>query len=272
MTTQQRLLFLLDFPQEQRFAKFEEACYIRALAPTTAASYWTAFLSVEKTLGVSPDARTNGHTRIQRILDHRANQYPVAFPKPLTHEARMQFAERFRKTHFALVTLVEACWALGQRFGDFIQLAVRDITRDPETGSVKIKVCRGKTVAYTQPYTLVINPDLDIARNLLTLQQHSVEKGWRFLAFEDWSSEAAKAVSSATSNLLAAFDEELEIRSIRRGGLQHMAKMMVPVPTMLHFSKHASEQMLMRYLNWGEHAEAQNAEILKVSELMMTCC
>jgi hypothetical protein len=41
---------------------------------------------------------------------------------------------------------------------------------------------------------------------------------------------------------------------------------------MLMFSKHRSEEMLLRYLNWGQAAEALNEEVRQVSTTMTAAC
>jgi hypothetical protein len=46
-------------------------------------------------------------------------------------------------------------------------------------------------------------------------------------------------------------DSSHDLRSLRRGALQTLAKSGTDVPTLLHFSGHTSEKSLMRYLGWG---------------------
>lgn len=42
-----------------------------------------------------------------------------------------------------------------------------------------------------------------------------------------------------------------DLRSLRRGALQHLAGLGTPVRTLLHFSGHTTEKSLFRYLEWG---------------------
>lgn len=268
MKTQERFLFLLDEPPESRFERFEKECYLRALAPTTAHSYWVTFVSIDKI--VSGQCTTPAEKRVSKILEHRASRYPVAFPRPLEHEVRRRFVERFRRSFPMIVALVEACWVLGQRYGDFLQLAVNDFTVDES--EVKITVRRGKTVSYTKPYTLTLDKNLEVARNLMAVRQQAMDNGWLFLISKHPCEETAKKISHQTSNLLAALDERLEIRSIRRGGLQHMASQKVPIPTIRLLSQHKSDEMLLRYLDWGQVAAQRNEEVKGVTSLMASFC
>ncbi|MCP4898288.1 MAG: phage integrase family protein [bacterium] len=268
MRTQERFLFLLDEPPDKRFERFEKECYLRALAPTTAHAYWVSFVSVDKI--VSGQSTTPAEKRVSKILENRANRYPVAFPRPLEHEVRRRFTERYRQDFPVIAALVEACWVLGQRYGDFLQLAANDFTI--EGSEVKITMRRGKTVSYTKPYTLTMDKTLDVTRNLLAVRQKAIDKGWLFLISKHPCDETAKNVSHQTSNLLAALDERLEIRSIRRGGLQHMASQKVPIHTIRLLSQHKSDEMLLRYLDWGRVAAQRNDEVKSVTSLMASFC
>lgn len=268
MKTQERFLFLLDEPPDTRFERFEKECYLRALAPTTAHAYWITFVSVDKI--VSGQCTTPAEKRVSKILENRANRYPVAFPRPLEHEVRRRFVQRYRQDFPMITALVEACWVLGQRYGDFLQIAVNDFTI--EDSEVKIIIRRGKTVSYTKPYTLTLDKNLDVTRNLLAVRQKAMENGWLFLISKYPCDETAKRVSQQTSNLLAAIDERLEIRSIRRGGLQHMASQKVPISTIRLLSQHKSDEMLLRYLDWGRVATQRNDEVKSVTSLMASFC
>ena len=63
-------------------------------------------------------------------------------------------------------------------------------------------------------------------------------------------------------------DEQLELRSIRRGGPQHMAKLRMTLSEIRLFSQHASDKMLLRYLNWGTVAVEQNDRIRNLTSKM----
>jgi integrase len=269
MRSQERFLFLLDVLPDERFLRFERECYHRALAPTTAHCYWVAFATLDKIMspacGASPAVQ-----RVASILEARVWLHPVAFPHPLTADLRKLFSNTFSSRHFGIVALVEACWALGQRFSDFIQLAVSDfIIRDK---TVLITFRRGKTIVHTKPYSLSLDRHCRVTENLLEVRSTALSRGWLFLTSQFNDASSTKALSQRTTELLTQLDERLEIRSIRRGGLQHMASLGHQLPQMRLFSKHRSDEMLLRYLNWGQAAEALNEEILQVSTTMTAAC
>ena len=74
------------------------------------------------------------------------------------------------------------------------------------------------------------------------------------------------------SALLSTVDEQLEVMSIRRGGLQHMARVGMTVSEMRDFSKHSSDEMLMRNLAWGRVAVEHNLRLRELSDKMLVFC
>ena len=79
MMAQRRILFLADVHPSKRFEAFEEICLNRQLAPTTAESYWTTWLGIQKALNITP---SEADRRTTRVLKARAVAYPVKFPTP----------------------------------------------------------------------------------------------------------------------------------------------------------------------------------------------
>ena len=269
MQTQERLLFLFDHAPESRFAAFELECYKRALAPTTAHSYWTAFAGVDKmlsdVLGATPAVR-----RCSQVLEDRALQYPVAFPQPLTGHLRQRLRDTVGPENACLHVLIEACWILGQRFGDFVQLAVNDFLVKED--KVLITFRRGKTVSYTKPYTLTLSRAHPIVEALLQIRANAQKMGWLFLVTPKNESELRQSLLRKASAHLSTVDERLEVRSIRRGGLQHMASLGMTTDEIRDFSKHTSNEMLMRYLAWGQVALEHNTRIQALADRMLAEC
>jgi len=269
MQTQERLLFLFDVAPENRFAAFEHECYRRALAPTTAHSYWIAFAGVDKILG-----EQLGHTiavrRCSQVLEDRALQHPVAFPAPLTEAHREMLRRTVTAENAFLLVLIEACWVLGQRLGDFLQLAINDfLVKDDE---VLITFRRGKTVSYTKPYTLPLSRSHPLVTSLLHIRAEALKEGWLFIATPMNDLHHRQELLRRASALLSTVDEQLEVRSIRRGGLQHMASVGMTVSEMRDFSKHSSDEMLMRYLAWGRVAVEHNSRLRELSDKMLAFC
>jgi hypothetical protein len=269
MRSQERFLFLLEVPPDERFLRFEQECYHRALAPTTAHCYWVAFATLDKMMAASCQT-TPAVQRVSSILESRIALHPVAFPLCLTKELRDRFSDKFTASHFGIVALVEACWVLGQRFSDFIQLAISDFLI--RTDTVIITVRRGKTIVHTKPYSLALDRHCRVTKNLLTVRQAAADQGWLFLTSRTNDIASRKALGLRTTSLLTEIDERLELRSIRRGGLQHMASLHHHPDKIRLFSKHSTEEMLMRYLAWGQVAESRNDEMLLVSRSMTDDC
>jgi hypothetical protein len=58
--TQLRMLWLADIPPDDRFAAFEKECFLRQLAPTTAATYWVRMALMPGIRARSPEHRRQG--------------------------------------------------------------------------------------------------------------------------------------------------------------------------------------------------------------------
>lgn len=265
MQTQERLLFLMDVHPDERFARFEEECFSRTLAPTTAHSYWISFTCVNKILG-DKLGQTPAVSRCSKLLEARILQYPVAFPKPLSVKHRRTLRSLATPSTVAIHLLIEVCWSLGQRFGDFLQIAVNDVIVRHDVVLITFK--RGKTVTYTKPYTLSVDRHVPLIEEFLNLRQTAIGRGWNFIASKDNAKADCSSLKHHAASALALVDEQLELRSIRRGGLQHMAKLRMTLSEIRLFSQHASDKMLLRYLNWGTVAVEQNDRIRNLTSKM----
>jgi hypothetical protein len=91
--------------------------------------------------------------------------------------------------------------------------------------------------------------------------------GRLFLFSATNSDEERQKVLNVIRDMLTSINDRLELRSIRRGGLQRMANLKVSIPQMLHFSRHSDAQMLMRYLSWGQHAMQLQEEMIQVVDM-----
>ena len=66
-------------------------------------------------------------------------------------------------------------------------------------------------------------------------------------------------------------DVELELRSIRRGGLQHLAsRPNAKLDEVLLFSRHSDKEMLRRYLDHGLYAREEEDAITELTDQMLT--
>ena len=82
MASQRRILFLADIDPDKRFENFETLCFKRQLAPTTAETYWTTWLGVQKALNIKPcdaDARTTKLTQSSSQHQPRCKRWNCSF-------------------------------------------------------------------------------------------------------------------------------------------------------------------------------------------------
>ena len=73
----------------------------------------------------------------------------------------------------------------------------------------------------------------------------------QFLFSDGNTQREREALTHQAATILEDIDPSLEVRSVRRGGLQRMASSGMLYPDILRFSKHTSEASLNRYLNNG---------------------
>jgi hypothetical protein len=123
-------------------------------------------------------------------------------------------------------------WTLGQRLGDTLQWAAVDLHSEMD-GRLVITVRRGKTLGVTPPYVLALNNG-PLAADLLALKSRCNDDRL-FL----WTPHNASTDSDDARRTIRT-------RSVRRGGLQHMASLGHSFEDILLFSRHASSDML-----WG---------------------
>jgi integrase len=233
MASQRRMLFLADVKPSDRFEAFETICFKRNLAPTTAETYWSTWLGIQKALVIKP---SDADHRITKILKARSMAYPVQFPTPITLSEMDLLVSTFDASLPSLAAIAMTTFLLGQRISDMIQLAVADLKSNDDYLTIAVR--RGKTMQVTTPYSLWL-------RRLN-------------------SEEERQRVSHTVRDMLTSINDQLELRSLRRGGLQRMAHLGVSIPTMLHFSRHSDVPMLMRYLSWGQHATHLQNQMIEV--------
>ena len=260
---QRLMLWLADVPPQTRWEAFEEHCLTHRIAATTAFTYWTTWLSIQKALDlVSP----HSDARVTRILRARSVTYPVDFPQPLVVEHVRTLRAMYEQSHPMLTTLIVVAWMLGQRFGDIIQLATSDVIFTEHL--VTITVRRGKVMATQPPFTLFLEPDSYPATSLRQLVSAAQSIAQLYICTASNAVDERAAVALMASTMLVTIDDSLELRSIRRGGLQHMAQEGIPLSAILNFSRHTSENMLLRYLNWGAISTHRSAPMLEIAQLM----
>jgi len=259
LSAQLRLLFLADLEPETRFEEFERICFLRRLAPTTAETYWTTFLSIQKSLSLKPSV---ADARVTKLLKARSVAFPVNFPEPATTNDIRRIISMFKNSSFTPIVVMT--FLNGQRISDMIQLAVADLV--PQSEFLLITVRRGKTFLTQNPYTLWMRRHTFPTEELIQLRNRAEAAGRIFLLSNMNSDEERERVLDEIRSMLNAVNDNLELRSIRRGGLHLMGTSGHSLETILNFSRHADQKMLMRYLNWGSVAADRRDEMMTIMD------
>ena len=261
MASQRRMLFLADVTPEQRFERFEHECYTRQLAPTTAETYWVTWLSVQKMLQIVPSITDDF---CLKKLKQRALRYQPDFPTPATLADIEFVVKAYRADCPFCCAVVMATFILGQRISDMIQLDAMCLT---VLGNVlKILIRRGKNQDRSVPFTLWLPANEYPATVLIEAKMQALASGRDFLLTSSNNEKEKKLILDRIREMLLSVNEDLELRSIRRGGLQRMAMKGHKLSTILEFSQHADEKTLMRYLDWGTTLTARRDEMLEVTK------
>lgn len=268
--TQKRLLFLLDLPPARRFEAFELECWRRTLSPTTAETYYGAYLGAVAIM----ESVTLADKKAAALLKKRANAYPTRFPTPMTAADVRQLLTLAPCAHHA--TLIAFSWTCGQRLSDMILLRTNNV--DITAKTITVKVCAGKVLHHIPPYVLALqrHPQtlntihaLDVAERFVLLVEEARACGRPYLIIKDAEEETRNSARQSCSELLDLVSPDLEVRSIRRGGLQHLAATGTPTNAILLLSQHRDEAMLMRYLDNGKRSAARTSEIMAMTSQTM---
>jgi hypothetical protein len=164
-----------------------------------------------------------------------------------------------------MITVITVSWTLGQRLGDTLQWAAVDLHSEMD-GRLVITVRRGKTLGVTPLYALALHNG-PLAADLLALKSRCNDD--RLFLWTPHNTPAQRAaVKQQVALILTTLGEQFELRSVRRGGLQHMASLGHSFDDILLLSRHASSDMLRRYLNWGACAPAHLDQLSTISTQM----
>ena len=159
--------------------------------------------------------------------------------------------------------LILLAFALGQRLGDLAQVATEDIewTQLGDLETLCITIRRGKVIPHIGPYTLHLPAESQLTQQLWEHTHIRLQSRKPFLFTHSNNESEKQKLERHARNILVSLNQDLEIRSVRRGGLEHMAKSGMPLGEIReHFSKHRSTEMLLGYLKWGS-VSAHQAQI-----------
>lgn len=247
--SQARLLPFLAVPEGCRFDMFMQVCERREWRWSTREAYWASILAAQDLLGTPPstmDKKSLGH------LKHKA-QVELARSAPPLLPAHLTTLLRTRDIYSLAIA---ATFVLGQRASD-VALWRAERIRPLDARFLAISVVEGKVVPRIGPFSLFLPLDHEIAIALLQLVQKRRAEAASYLFPED----TVRVISLR----LADLDAGLDVRSIRRGGLTQMALAGASVPQMLAFSRHASPQMLYKYLDHGSVVVSDAENMCKTS-------
>jgi hypothetical protein len=150
----------------------------------------------------------------------------------------------------------------GQRISDMVQLAVYDLEVQPDF--LVITVRRGKTFTTAKPYALWLKRHRYPTEELIEVAI-SAKKLNRIFLFSETNSEAERTkILQTIHEMIVCVNDNLELRSLRRGGLHLMALNNQPLTSIIKFSRHSDIDMLMRYLNWGTVSTNHRDEMISV--------
>jgi hypothetical protein len=246
MASQRRTLFLADLEPHLRFEAFEKVCFQRCLAPTTAETYWTTWLSIQKAMCLFV---SESDPRVTKILKARSVAYPVQFPTPAKLSDMKLLVATFAHEWPSLTAIATMTFIYGQRISDMIQLAACDL--EVQRHFLVITVRRGKTFTTAKPYALWLRRHRYPTEELIDVAHRAKKLNRIFLFSESNTDQERSKVLDAIREMIVCVNDELELRSLRRGGLHLMAENGQPLSSIIKFSRHADIDMLMRYLNWG---------------------
>jgi hypothetical protein len=164
-------------------------------------------------------------------------------PKGATKEDVAQAIRQEPKLYVKAALILS--WVVAGRTGDVARLQKQHVVLR-EDGTVTVTWLETKTSSRTGPRSITTSmpPEwMPILR-----RWHEARNSWLFPANNLLNGEIRTA--------LRRVSPVLECRSLRRGALETMALAGTPTETLLIFSGHTTERMLLVYLGWGrQHAD-----------------
>ena len=196
-----------------------------------------------------------------RYIDQLCLSYDVKFPWALTKEHATAVSEMLKlEKEDDLLTLFAIEWATTGRTSDVLRIRKQRMQLDQQQCSVRVTFIEGKGVKARQsPYTVLTTTPFVTA-----IKRHCASTSSPFLFPEETHASLRQRLIA----ILKRFDTRYELRSMRRGSLQHMASMGIPLNVLMTFSGHRSETTLLRYLNWGTFASVMLNEQTKAATLL----
>ena len=233
---QRRLMAFIAVHRFHRFRVFLTIGDKREWRWSTRETYYTAILSAMTLLQevIEPIDYKN-----LTYLKTKAFQELPMSPPPVEYHHLTSLLLKFDVYTLAAV----ASFTLGQRLSDTIKWRTDRISmlQTSHGTCTAITVVEGKVVPKIGPFTIFVHGQL--GHILLQLAMARRQRADIYLFPQD--------TSHVVHMRLVALDDRLDVRSLRRGGLQAMAKQGASAQQLLMFSRHSSIAMLYRYLGHG---------------------
>ena len=263
---------------DDRTTRFRNEAVVAEWAPRTIATYWGAVCAVMKMMKLQ---QTPDDVAIERQIQSLLAQAPtwdLEDAKEFLTNKMIEQLEAAVTTHLSPLTPAYIALQLGQRTGDVLKLATKNILGVPQLGEVKVllKFVETKTSRATGPYTLAVPGHSKVATLVIQAREAARMKGHTYLFINP--SPESTTVTKDVSNTEAAIHDamkqltgtKVDLRAFRRTGLSRIAVSGCPLTTLLQISRHASISMLERYLASGTFHGQIHVEVMAALEKAWT--
>jgi hypothetical protein len=195
----------------------------------------------------------------------------------MTLEHLMSIVQHFGSAYPQECAILQLAFVHGQRLPDMVQLSVTDL--ETCSDSCVVHVRRGKVMNHKPPFTLALHWGRSYTADLMKAKKAAEAKGWNFFLSESNTETEREAATSKLREMLhwigpvkdattvttiggSPSPRSLEIRSVRRGGLQQMAMAGFSLALILNYSKHSDIPMLLKYLDNGAKSTCLRRELM----------
>jgi integrase len=176
-----------------------------------------------------------------------------------------RLAREMETSRSPLEVAILLAWVYGLRIGDVCRLHSDDCSRIRLHGRrfLVLILRRGKTTKSTGPFTIHIPMDAHhhqvspLGRWIREIAKENEDR-FLFTGHREDTKKTRASMSRKVRTAMKMISPHLEARSIRRGGIQQLANMGLPLAEIqLYYSQHKSVQMLREYLDYGTHDVTQ---------------
>jgi hypothetical protein len=249
--TQERMIPFLALDVREISDEFEARRDANGWTYSTASQYWSALLKLHEALEKVVPQCLRAQQKIYCTLKKEEVQRRKT--QPLERDSMLKIYEKLVLAgKHSVATLLRVAYELGQRIGDTSKLRLGAVwgMEDPATALqlISLQFREGKTTRSRAPFTLHLSAQEAPWFTTYWERLQTLPNVPMYL----FATEAQPAdLLDECRDALKAFDPSLCLLSVRRGGLQDMAMQGLSKACLLHHSRHSSEELLDRYLEWG---------------------